>query len=64
MNDFNSLKNSILNNQKGNKPNEKPRNQQSLSKSPLRIKQVWIRKYRVKCQVVFIPFKVISSSEW
>ena len=32
MNDFNSLKNNILNNGKRNKPNQKPRNHQSPSK--------------------------------
>ena len=40
MNDFNFLKNNILNNKKENKPNQKPRNQQSSCKSPPRIKQV------------------------
>ena len=40
MNNFNSLKNNILNNEKGNKPNQKHRNQQNFSKSPPRIKQV------------------------
>ncbi|KAL6350551.1 hypothetical protein AAG906_019198 [Vitis piasezkii] len=39
MNDFNSLKNNILNNGKWNKPNQKPRSQPSSSKSPLMIKQ-------------------------
>ena len=40
MNDFNSIKNNILNNGKENKPNQKPRSQQSFSKSPPRTKQV------------------------
>ena len=64
MNDFNSLKNNILNNGKWNKTNQKPRNQSSSSKSPPRTKQVWLRKDRLKCQVVFNSLKAKSSSKW
>ena len=64
MNDFNSLKNNILNNGKWNKTNQKPRNQSSSSKSPPRTKQVWLRKNRSKCQVVFNVLKVKSFREW
>ena len=64
MNDFNSLKNNILNNGKENKTNQKPKIQPSFSKSPPRTKQVWLRKYRAKCQVVANDLKVESSSEW
>ena len=38
MNDFNSFKNNILNNGKGNKTNQKPRSQPNYSKSPPRTK--------------------------
>ena len=61
MNDFNFLKNNILNNWKGN---QKPRSQPSSSKSPLRTKQVWLRNDRSKCQVMFNALKAKSSSEW
>ena len=64
MNGFNSLKNNILNNGKMNKTNQKPRNRPSSFESPPKIKQVWIRKYRVKCQVVFIVIKARFSTEW
>ena len=64
MNDFNSLKNNILNNGKENKPNQKPRSQQSSSKSPPRTKQVWMRKDGAKCQVIFTVLKIRSSNEW
>ena len=57
MNDFNSLKNNIVNNRKGNKTNQKPRSQSSSSKSPPRTKQVWLRKDMSKCQVVFNALK-------
>ena len=40
INDFNCFQNNILNNEKGNKTNKKPRSQLSSSKSPPRIKQV------------------------
>ena len=64
MNDFNSLKNNILNNGKGNKTNQKPRSQSSSSKSLLRTTQIWLRKDRLKCQVVFNSLKAKSSSKW
>ena len=64
MNDFNFLKNFILSNGKENKTNQKPRNQPSSSKLPPRTKQVWLRKDRSKCQVVFNSFKAKSSSKW
>ena len=61
---FNSLKNNILNNRKGNKTNQEPRSQPSSFKSPLRTKQIQLRNDRAKFQVVFNVFKVKSSSEW
>ena len=64
MNEFNSLKNNILNNGIGNKSNKKLINKQSSSKSPLRIKQFWMRKDRAKCQVVFTELKAKFSGEW
>ena len=64
MNDFNSLKNNILNNGKGNKSNQKPGSQFSSSKWPPMTKQVWLRNDRSKCQVVFNALKAKSSSEW
>ena len=64
MNDFNSLKNNILNNGKGNKTNWKPRSQPNSSKSQPRTKQVLLRKDRAKCQVMFNALKVKTSSEW
>ena len=64
MNDFNSLKNNILNNGKGNKTNQRPRSQPSSSKSPPRTKQVWLRNDRTKCQVMFNTLRFKSSSEW
>ncbi|KAL6321850.1 hypothetical protein AAG906_035549 [Vitis piasezkii] len=53
MNDFNSLKNNILNNGKGNKTNQRPRSQ-----------PIWLRNDRTKCQVMFNTLKFKSSSEW
>ena len=50
--DFNSHKNNILNNRKENKPNQKPRSQQSSFKSPPRIKQVWMRKIGLSVKFV------------
>ena len=47
-----------------NKPNQKPRNQQISSRSPSRIKQVWMRKDRIKCQIIFTALKARSFSEW
>ena len=41
MNEFNALKNNILNHRKENKTNQKPRSQSSFSKSPPRTKQGW-----------------------
>ena len=43
-----------------NKPNQKPRNQQISSRSPSRIKQVWMRKDRTKCQIIFTALKARS----
>ena len=64
MNDFNSLKNKILNKGKGNKTNKKPRSQSSSSKSPPRTKQVWLRKDKSKCRVMLNALKAKFSSKW
>ena len=64
MNDFNSLKNNILNNGKENKTNQKPISQSSSSKLPPRTKQVQLRNDKSKCQVVLDALKVKSSSKW
>ena len=64
MNDFNSLKNNIFNNGRGNKTNHKPKIQFSFSKLPPRTKQVWLRNDRSKCQVVLNALKAKYSSEW
>ena len=40
-----------------NKTNKKPRNQPSSSKSLPRTIQVWLRKDRFKCQVIFNVLK-------
>ena len=64
INDFNFLKNNILNNEKGNKTNKKPRSQSSSSKSPPKTKWDWLRNDRPKCQVVSNALKVKPSSKW
>lgn len=48
MNEFNSLKNNILNTKKWKKTNVEPKTQQSSSKSPPKVKQVWMRKDKPK----------------
>ena len=50
--------------EKENKTSKKLRSQSSSSKSPLRTKQVWLRKDRFKWQVVFNVLKAKYSSEW
>ena len=64
MDDFNFLKNNILNNREENKTNQKLRSQPSSSNSIPRTKQVCLRKDRTKCQVVFNALKAKYSSEW
>ena len=64
MDDFNFLKNNILNNGEENKTNQKLRSQPSSSNSIPRTKQVCLRKDRTKCQVVFNALKTKYSSEW
>ena len=63
INDFNSLKNNILNNRKENKTNQKPRSQYSSSKTPLRTKPIWLRKNKSKCQFVLNSLKDESFSK-
>ena len=64
MNDFNSLKNNILNTAKRNKTNKKPKSQLSSTKSPPKTKQAQLRNGRTKYQVVFNALKAKSSNEW
>ena len=58
MNEFNSLKNNILNTKTGNKT------QKGNPRSTPKVKQVWVKKETNKCQVVFTTLKARVPSEW
>ena len=64
MDDFNSLKNIILHIKKEKKINSKPKTKQKFSSSPPKVKQVWLRKDKPKCNVMLTALRARAPSEW
>ena len=62
--DFNSLKNIILHTRKEKKINSKPKTKKNFSSSPPKVKQVWLRKDKPKCNVVLTALRARAPSEW
>ena len=57
VNEFNSSKNNILHTRKWKKTKPKPKTPKSSSSSPPKVTQMWLRKDKPKCNVVFTTFR-------
>ena len=58
VNEFNSSKNNILHTRKWKKTKPKPKTPKSSSSSPPKVTQMWLRKDKPKCNVVFTTFRL------
>lgn len=61
MAEYNFIKNNILHTKK---INPKPNTKKSSSCSPPKLKKVWLRKGRPKCNVVFTTLRARAPNEW